>query len=95
LFENRVLRRKFGPRRVEVRGEWRKVPKVELNVLYSSPNIIRVIKSRRIRWAGHAARRAGELYTWGNLRERDHLGDPGIYGRIVLRWVFRKCMWGY
>jgi len=93
LFENRALRRKFGPKRVEVRGEWRKLHKEELNDLYSSPNIIRVIKSRRIRWTGHAARKGGDWGTWvwwGNLRERDHLGDPGTYGRIVLRWIFRK-----
>jgi hypothetical protein len=55
VFENRVLRRIFGPKRDEVTGEWRRVHNEELNDLYSSPNIIRVIKSRRIRWAGHAA----------------------------------------
>jgi len=51
-FENRVLRRKFGPRRDEVTGEWRKVHNEELNDLYSSLNIVRVIKLRRMRWAG-------------------------------------------
>jgi len=50
VFENRVLRRIFGPKRDEVRGEWRKPYKEELNDLYCSPNIFRVIKSRRIRW---------------------------------------------
>jgi hypothetical protein len=53
-----------------------------------------VIKSRRMRWAGHVALTAGgEMYTgfwWENLRERDHLEDPGINGRIILRWIFRK-----
>jgi len=53
VFENRVLRRIFGPKRDEVTGEWRKLHNEELNNLYSSPNILRVIKSRRIRWAGH------------------------------------------
>ena len=53
VFENRVLRRTFGPKRDEVTGEWRKLHEEELNNLYSSPNIVRVIKSRRIRWAGH------------------------------------------
>ena len=56
MFENRVLRRIFGPRRDWVTGEWRKLHKEELNDLYSSPNIVRVIKSRRLRWAGHVAR---------------------------------------
>jgi hypothetical protein len=56
VFENRVLRRIFGPKRDEVTGEWRRLYNEELNDLYSSPNIIRVIKSRRIRWVGHVAR---------------------------------------
>jgi hypothetical protein len=55
MFENRVLRRIFGPKRDEVTGEWRKLHNEELHILYSSPNIIRQIKSRRIRWAGHVA----------------------------------------
>jgi hypothetical protein len=53
-----------------------------------------MIKSRRMRWEGHVARRGGgEVYTgfwWGNLRERDHLEDPGIDKRIILRWIFMK-----
>jgi hypothetical protein len=56
VFENRVLRRVFGPRRDEVTGEWRKLHNEELNDLYSLPNIVRVVKSRRMRWAGHVAR---------------------------------------
>ena len=62
--------------------------------LYSSHSFVQVIKSRRMRWAGHVARRGrGDAYTgfrWGNLRERDHLEDSGIDGRIILRWIFRK-----
>jgi hypothetical protein len=85
-----------GPKRDAVTREWRKLYNKELNDLYSSPNIVRVIKSRRMRWAGHVARMGrGEAYTgfWsGNLRERDNLGYPGIDGRIILRWIFRK--WG-
>ena len=65
----------------------------ELNDLYSPPNVGRVIKSRRMRWASHVARMGrGEVYTgfWcGNLWERNHVEDPGIDGRIILRWIFR------
>ena len=55
MFEHRVLRRIFGPKRDEVTGEWRKLHNEELNDLYSSPDVIQVIKSRRIKWAGHVA----------------------------------------
>jgi hypothetical protein len=93
VLENRVLRRIFGPRRDEVREEWRKLHNEELNDLYSSPNTVRVIKSR-MGWAGHVERMGrGVVYTglwWGNLRERDHMEDTGIDGKIVLRYIFRK-----
>jgi hypothetical protein len=62
--------------------------------LYWSPNIFRVIKSRRMRWARHVAVwEKGEVHTgdwWGNLKERVHLEDPGVDGRIIFRWIFRK-----
>jgi len=94
VFETRVLRRIFGPKRDEVTKEWRKLHNEELNDLYSPPNIVQVIKSI-MRWVQHFSMYGGrgEPYTgfwWGNLRERDHLGDPGIDGKIILRWVFRK-----
>jgi len=73
VFENRVLMRIFGPKRDEVTGEWRKLQNEELNDLYVSPNVIRVNKSRRRRWAEDEARMGrGEACTgfwWGNLRE--------------------------
>jgi hypothetical protein len=76
VFESRVLRRIFGPKRDEVTGEWRKLHNEELHDLYSSPSIIRIIKSRRMRWVGHVAR-MGEKRNACRLlresqRERDH-----------------------
>jgi hypothetical protein len=56
VFENKVLWTVFGPKKDEVTGEWRKLHNEELNVLYSLPHIVRVVKSRRMRWAGHVAR---------------------------------------
>jgi hypothetical protein len=56
VFENRVWRRVFGPKRDEVTGEWRKLHNEELNDLFTLPNIVQVVKSRRMRWAGHGAR---------------------------------------
>jgi len=61
VFENRVLRRIFGPKRDEVTGEWRKLHNEKCNDLYTSPNIIRLIKSRRMRWVGHLARVGEEM----------------------------------
>ena len=61
MFENRVLRRVFGPKRDEVTGEWRKLHNEELSDLSSLPNIVRVVKSRKIRWAGHVTRMGGGL----------------------------------
>ena len=76
VFENMVLRRILGPRRDEVTGEWRRLHNEELNDLYSSSNIVRVIKSRRMGRAGHVARMGEERGCigcwWGNRRERDY-----------------------
>jgi len=90
VFENMVLRRIFGPRRDELTGEWRRLHNEKLSDLYSSPNIVRVIKSRRMRWVGHVARMGEErgVYIgscWGNRREGDHWGDLGVDGWILGR----------
>jgi hypothetical protein len=71
----------------------RKLRNEELNDLFSLPNLVRVIKSTRMRWAGHVALMGEGSGVYrvlvGKLRERDHLGDPGVDGRIILRWIFR------
>ena len=66
VFENRVSKRVFGPKRDEVTGEWRKLHNEELSDLYSLPNIVRVVKSGRMRWAGHVARMGGERGAQGS-----------------------------
>jgi hypothetical protein len=84
VFENRVLRRVLGPNRDEVTGEWRKLHNEELSDLYSLPNIVRVVKSRRMSWAGHAAR-MGE----GRIVHRVLVGEPEgkrPLGRPRRRW---------
>jgi hypothetical protein len=95
VFQNRVLRRLFRPKRDDVTGEWRKLYNEVLNDLYYSPNIIRVIKLRRMRWAGQ-----GHIVSMGERRgvNRVLVGKPegkrplGRHrdGRIILRWIFRK-----
>ena len=91
VFENRVLKRIFVPRRDEVTGEWRKLHNEELNNLYSSPNIVRVIKSRRMRWAGHVvSTRGGKGCVLGKLEGKRPLGRPSLDGRMILRWISRK-----
>jgi len=84
VFENRVLRRVFGPKRDELTGDWRKLHNEELRDLYSLPNIVRVVKSRTVRWAGHVVR-MGE----GRGVHRVLVGKPGgkrPLGRPRRRW---------
>jgi hypothetical protein len=94
IYYNNVVRRIFGPKRDEVTEEWRKLHNEELNVLYSLPNIVRVIKSRRLRWAGHVARmgegRVVYRFLVGKPEGRDRWGDRSLDGRIMLRWIFKK-----
>jgi hypothetical protein len=88
VFENRVLRRIFGPKREEVKGQWRKLHNEELHILYSSPNIIRQIKSRRMRWAGLVARMGEERNVYkvlmGKPEGKRPLGRPRRRRRMVL-----------
>jgi hypothetical protein len=89
VFENRVLRRIFGPKMDDVTGEWRKLHNEELHNLYSSPNI-RYVKSRRMRWAGNVARMEEESNTrfwWESPKERDHSEDQGVGGKMGSEWI--------
>jgi hypothetical protein len=98
VFESRVLRRIFGPKRDEITGEWRKLHSEELHILYFSPNVIRQIKSRRMRWAGHVARMGEERNVYkilmGKQEERDHLEDKGIGRSMGSEWILGRLAGG-
>jgi hypothetical protein len=84
VFENRVLRRVFGPKRDEVKGEWRKLHNEELNDMYSLPNIVRVVKSRRMRWAVHVARIGERIVVYRVLVGKTEGNRP--LGKTRGRW---------
>ena len=92
VFENRVLRRVFEPKKDEVTGEWRKLHNDEFRDFYSLPNIVRVVKSRRMRWARHVARmgegRGVHRVLVGKPEGKTPLGALDVDGRIILRWIF-------
>jgi hypothetical protein len=100
IFENRVLRRIFGPKRDEVTGGWRKLHNEELHGLYSSPSIVKVIKARRMRWAWHVAR-MGEVRGAYNIlvgwpEGGRPLGRPRRRWEDNIRWILGKSglgMW--
>jgi len=95
VFQNRRQRRILGPRSGEVTGDWRKLHNDELHNLYSSPNIIWLMKSRRMRCAGHVARMGKTRGVYrGNLRETHLLENPGVDGSIILKWIFKKWVGG-
>jgi hypothetical protein len=97
VLENRVLRRIFGPKQDEVTGGWRKLHNEELHSLYSTPSIIRIIKSRRMRWTGHVARMGEKRHAYRILVGQPEGKRP--LGRPRRRWVdnikidLRKIGW--
>jgi hypothetical protein len=97
VLEDKVLRRIFGPKRDEVTGEWRRLHNKELCTLYSPQNIIRVIKSRRLRWAGHVAcmgeRRDAYRALVGKPEGRRPLGKPGLRWEDNIKMDFQEVGW--
>jgi hypothetical protein len=98
VFENRVLRRMFGPKRDEVTGEWKKLHNEELHNLYSSPDIIRQFTSRRMRWAGHVARMGEKRKVYkvlvGKPQVRRPLGRPRRWWEDGIRMDLREIVSG-
>jgi hypothetical protein len=99
VFENKVLRRIFGPRRDEVTGDWKRLHNEEINVLYCPPNIVRVIKSRRMRWAGHVARMGEERGVYrvlvGKPEGKRPLGRPRRRWVDIIRMDLQEVVCGY
>jgi hypothetical protein len=89
-----VVRRIFGPKREEVTGEWRSLHKEDLHDLCSSLNVIRMIRSERMRLAGRVAcrgeKRSSYKLWWENLKKGNHLEHLGILGRIILKWILNR-----
>jgi hypothetical protein len=96
-FQNKMLRKIFGPKRDEVTGEWSRLHNKELYAVYASPNVFRMIKSRRLRWAGHVARMGKRRDAYRVLVEkadlRRRLGRPRSGWGIILKWIFEKWVW--
>jgi hypothetical protein len=90
-FENRVLQRIFGPKRDEVMGGWRKLHNEELHNLYLSTSVIRIIKSRRMKWVGHVARMGEKRNVYrllmGEPEVKRPLGRQDVVRWIILRWI--------
>jgi len=99
VFENMVFRRIFGPRRDKIMEEWKRLHNEELNDLYSSPNIVRVIKSRRMRWARHVARMGEDRGVYrvlvGKPEEKRQLGRRRRRWVDNIRMDLQEVGWGY
>jgi hypothetical protein len=97
VFENRVLRRIFGPKRDKVTEDWRKLRNEKLHNLYSSPNIIRMNKSNRMRWAGYVARmgekRNAHKILAGKPERKRPLQGRYIGGWTILKWILHRLWW--
>jgi hypothetical protein len=94
VLENRVLRRIFGPKRDEATGEWRKLHNGELHNLYSSPDIITQIKSKRMRWVGHVARMGEGRNVYRVLVGKPEGKDQGVDGRMGSKWTLERLVGG-
>jgi hypothetical protein len=97
VFEIRVLRRIFGPKRDKVTGEWRRIRNKELYAQYSSPHIVRLIESRRLRWAGHVARMGERRGAYRDLvykpEGRRPLGRPRCVWKNNIKMDFEELVW--
>jgi hypothetical protein len=93
VFENRVLRIIFGPKREAENGGWRKLYNEELHNLYSSPSIIRMMKSRRMKWAGHVARKGRREIHIGFWRCRKKEIHQNVRRCIILKWILDMMEW--
>jgi hypothetical protein len=97
VFENRILRRIFRQMRDKVAGEWRELHNEEFHILYSSPNIIKQIKSRRVKWVRHVARMGEDRNVYKVLMRKpegkNHLEDQGVDGRILSEWILADWLW--
>jgi hypothetical protein len=97
VYENGVLKRIFGPKRDEVIEDWRKLHDEELQNLYSLPNIIRMMKSRRMIWVGHVARMGEKRRVYrvfvGRPEEEMSLEDLDVGVRILLKWISEREHW--
>jgi hypothetical protein len=94
VFENRVLRGIFGPKREEVTGQWTKLHSGEFHNLYPSPDIIRQMKSRRMRWAGHVARMGEGRNVYRVLVGKPEGKDQGVDGRLGSKWTLGRLSGG-